>query len=370
MAFITSIKRAFGFADEEDSMDEFDEIGDTQTIPVLQPASEQSTQAKTEQPLTPPGDIPVEIIDAVLEMVNASLSPLVRDCIDHETERQAVYRTLGPAVDAFAKRLESETREKLLNDMTGDRTKLQTELEGLRSERKEIDAKRDEQKAALLSEQRQRRALSERNHDLELKIAELDADNEQNKLTIQSLTNKLRMAELAETDMAALRQEIDSLHAQVEAKSSEVADLKRAFEAKEQEISELQAKLSELESGEAVQAAIAQRDALIAELNAQKGAAATQAPEEQPRKPRRRRGRPRKDGSEPAATSTSAPERPDSSAEATEMAGIDWLLPGGAPASQQPSNSATAATATSDFGYQPPQQLPPPDPQMQQLTLF
>jgi hypothetical protein len=369
MAFITSIKRAFGFADEENSMDEFDEIGDTQTIPVLRPAAEQSTQAKTEQPLTPPGDIPVEIIDAVLEMVNASLSPFVRDCIDHETERQAVYRTLGPAVDAFAKRLESETRTKLLNDMTGDRAKLQAELEELRSERKGVDAKREEQKAALLSEQRQRRALSERNHDLELKIAELDGENEQSKLTIQSLTNKLRMAELAESDLTALRQEIDSLRAQVETKDSEAADLKRTIEAKEQEIAELQAKLSELDSGDAVQAAIAQRDALIAELDAQKGAPqGDDAAPQPPRKPRRRRGRPRKDGTEPAADAAAVETRPDSSAEVAEMAGIDWLLPGGAPASHQPSNSAT--TATTDFGYQPPQQLPPPDPQMQQLTLF
>ena len=69
---------------------------------------------------------------------------------------------LGQSFKEYVTRIAEITRSNALKAMDGDRSKLQIELDSLRSERKQLEAKRDEQKSQLLSEQRQRRALNDR----------------------------------------------------------------------------------------------------------------------------------------------------------------------------------------------------------------
>lgn len=335
MAIPRFLRNVFGSSDAPTDVD-FDDF----ERPAAGPTDiETPSQAA---PATPAADVPAELLDAIASVINSQLPPVVAQCIDREAERAFLASQLGQPLAEFTESL----RLKAVSELTGDRAKMQAELEELRAQRKEVTGKREEQKAALLSEQRQRRALSDRNRDLEAKIEELASEIEQHKLTISSLMNKMRVAEVTDGDSAALREDLASLREQLtatnqelKAKSDELTAKSDELSAKNDEIDALNEKIAELETAAAV----------AESLNRRREA------EGEPRddKPKRRRG-PRR----PKAQAYD----PDNDASA-DLDSVDWLLPGGVPAGHTPQ------TSDPDFGYQPPKHTPAPDSDLQ-LTLF
>lgn len=321
----------FGGSDS-DVDEEFDDLDHSAATTVASDQSAHGGPSAASAEIAP-GEMPAELLDAILGIINAELPPIASKCIDREAQRRYLASALGAPLTQFAEAL----KRKAVSELTGDRKKMQTELEELRADKKEFSSKREEQKAALLSEQRQRRALNDRNRDLESKIAELDSEIEQHKLTISSLMNKMRVAEVAEGDSEALREEISRLKEQIAEKDS-------ALQAKEQENTAMAEKIAEFESAAALDAALEQRREAAGEAPAEAPA---------PAATRKRRGRPRKQQAySPGADDTSA-----------EIDSVDWLLPGGVPAGHVPH------TSDPDFGYQPPKHAPAPDSDAQ-LTLF
>lgn len=306
---------------DDDSAVEFDDIDrPTDTEAVAQQSAREIAS----------DELPEELLDAILGVVNAQLPGIVSECIDRDAQRRYLAGLLGQPLADYAETV----RRKAVSELTGDRAKMQSELDKLQAERKEVAGKREEQKAALLSEQRQRRALSERNRDLEAKIDQLDSEIEQHKLTIASLMNKMRVAEVTEGDTSALTEQIQQLQQQIKDKDA-------AIEAKDAEIATMAEKISDLESGAAVDAALTARP----EPNGEESA--------DDRQPKKRRGRARR------PNQTYDPNN-DASA---DIDSVDWLLPGGVPAGH------AGHVADPDFGYQPPKQAPEPDSDAQ-LTLF
>lgn len=298
----------------DDSTVEFDDID----RPINTPA------AAEKQAVAPvAGELSDELLDAMLSVVNSQLPPIVAECIDREAQRRYLAGILGQPLADFA----DACRRKAISELTGDRAKMQSELETLRSERKEIAGKREEQKAALLSEQRQRRALSERNRDLEAKIDQLDSEIEQHKLTISSLMNKMRVAEVSEGNDSALQRQLDDLRGQLEQRDALIS-------AKDAEILTLTERIANLES-------------------AASEAAAAETAEENPAQQRKRRSRTRRQ----------APAYDPDNDTSADIDSVDWLLPGGVPAGH------VGHVFDPDFGYQPPKQAPEPDSDSQ-LTLF
>lgn len=316
---LESLKRVFGFS-AETGFSEIDEF-DNETEVADKPAS---TLAD--------GELPIALLDAILGVINSSLPPIVANAIDPQRQRAELAAMLGPSLATYAE----QAKANAVRELTGDRAKMAQELEELRSERKEMASRREEQKANLMSEQRQRRALQDRNRDLEAKVAELDSEIEQHKLTISSLMNKVRVAEVTDGDSAA----------ELESVKSELAGLKQKIESLTAEIAEKDSKIAELTSPEAIETALEQRRAMTGESDSAQ-------PEVMPQK--RRRGRPRR------VASVAPIQEP--SEELADMESVDWLLPGGAPASHTPQVSDP------DFGYQPPKQVTAPDNDAQ-LSLF
>ncbi|MDE7387738.1 MAG: hypothetical protein K2M97_00640 [Muribaculaceae bacterium] len=355
MGLQTFIKRAFGFSVEE--IDEETDVNlntvDSQMIPTLQPAAAAPAPAATEQPLsgTLPDDMPVEIIDGILAVVNESLPSLVRDCLDRDAQRLRLYQAMGDSFRDYVGRLASEASAAANNRLSSDRSRLQSELEQLRAERKQMESKRDEQQEQILSEQRQRRALTERVRDLETKLNSFDAEKEQYQLEIKSLLNKVRASEVREGDDEELRRQIDRMQAEMKALHTTNTELKSEIADKDREIAELTLRLNDIESASALNAALSARSEMLGESAADAVQNAdTPEPEAEDVKPapRRRRGRPKK----PAASVDS------------DSAEIDWLLPGGVPA------SASSPAPDPDFGYQPPQRHASHPADDNQPTLF
>lgn len=252
---------------------------------------------KKSEPSATAGDIPVELLDAIASVMNAQLPPFAAECIDVEAQRNFLARELGQALEEFT--------------------------EAMNARQREFTGKREEHKAALLSEQRQRRALADRNHDLEARIEELTAEIDQHKLTISSMMNKIRVAEVNDNDSAALRSDYEAISSELSLKNAEIAKLR-------DQVEELTQKLSEAETA-----------------NASAEASKPETTGKRKRSPRK----PRVQAYDPA-NDTSA-----------ELDDIDWLLPGGVPAGHTP------IASDPEFGYQPPKHTPAPDSDAQ-LTLF
>lgn len=339
MGIQSFVKRAFGFSVEE--IDEETDVNlnsmDSQMIPTLRPAAEQqAAPPRTELAATGPlpEDMPVEVIDGILAVVNESLPSMVRECLNRDAQRLRLYNAMGASFKEYVNRLASDASAEAHNALNSDRERLQAELEQLRGERKQMETKRDEQKEQILSEQRQRRALTERVRDLETKLNSFDAEKEQYQLEIKSLLNKVRAAEVREGDDEELRRQMDRLQAEMKALHTTNTELKAELADKEREINELSIRLSEAESASALKVALSARSEMLGEAapEAEPAEAEAQADEAPAPAPKKRRGRPKK----------AAPVADNDSPE------VDWLLPGGAPAS-------AAGGADPDFGYQPPQ---------------
>ncbi len=332
MAVPNFLRKIFG-SDDVDTTDEFDDIDQTSTIT-------ENTSAVSDDSVTQNNssdELPEQLLDAILGVINAQLPPVASQCLDRDAQRRYLASILGQPLAEFGETL----RKKALNELTGDRKKMQQELEDLRAERKDFNSKREEQKAALLSEQRQRRALSDRNRDLENKISELDSEIEQQKLTISAMMNKVRVAEVSEDDTRVLREDLAQLRDELAQLRQELTARNEAIAEKDKEITSLAEKVAEYESAAALSAALEQRREASGEDAEQQPVA---------RKPRGRRRK---------STAVYTPED-DSSA---GIDSVDWLLPGGVPASHVPH------AADPDFGYQPPKHAPEPDSDAQ-LTLF
>lgn len=271
-----------------------------------------------------------ELLDAILSVINANLPPLVAESIDSERQRIKLTEMLGPALADFARKMRLEVE----NEMKSDRAKMQSELDDLRSQKKDFASKREVHKANMLSEQRQRRALTDRNRDLEAKIDELQSEIEQHKLSISSLLNKIRVSEVNDSEIEELKASYNL----------QIKELSAKLDAKEAENIELAAKIAELEVPQALEAALEQRKEIVEATETTPASKKTV----KPRKPRHKK-------------TTEVQAQAD--AQLDELDLVNFLVPGGVPAGH------TAPEPNPDFGYQPPKPSPEPNPDIQ-LTLF
>lgn len=314
-----SIKKALGFGHKvyTDFEESTDQLAASEELSEITPELE---------------DLDIEIagnlLDAILGVINANLPPLVSEAIDSDRQRAKLTQLLGPALVDFAEKMKADANRMLLTD----REKMQTELDELRTQKKDFASKREEHKANMLSEQRQRRALTDRNRDLELKIDELQSEIEQHKLTVSSLMNKIRVSEVTDS-------EVEDVKASYE---HQLQLLKAKIEALEAENLEQAAKIAELEVPQALEAALEQRKEIVDSAT---------PPEPKPKKQRKPRRK------------VELPVQTQASEQLDELEMVNFLLPGGVPAGHVP------AEPNPDFGYQPPKPSPEPNPDIQ-LTLF
>ncbi|MBD5352009.1 MAG: hypothetical protein HDR86_04190 [Bacteroides sp.] len=330
-----SIKKAFGFGHkeytdfEETTLTQSDQSDKSDRSDQSDRSDRSDLSERAERVEVP--EVAAGFLDSILAVINANLPPLVSESIDSELQRANLTQLLGPALIDFADKM----RDDVLRSLSSDREKMQTELDELRTQKKDFASKREAQKANLLSEQRQRRALIDRNRDLEARIDELQSEVEQHKLTVSSLLNKIRVSEVTDS-------EIEEVKATYE---HQLQLLKAKIEALETENLEQAAKIAELEVPKAVEAALEQRKEIVEAAN---------PPAPKAKKPRTPK-KPRRKAESPVKVAVE--EQLD------ELEMVNFLVPGGAPAGH------VASEPNPDFGYQPPKPSPEPNPDIQ-LTLF
>lgn len=260
MGFFNMMKRAMGFSSAEDDELEVEGIDATVT-PLRQralsaPQEEMGKQSAAETDEThthktvqreegaqQTSDNPADasmIFEGVVEIFNEALPGFLRDSVDPDKQRKLLYESLDSSIKKYFEQLEKNVERKLHGRYQSESRNLQEQIEELRQKARKEEEGNSNAKNLQLSAERQKRALSERVHELEKQLASIEAENEQYILENKSMANKLRLAALTEhdSDVAARLEEADRKVAEAEGR---LAAAQEALNLSETRISELMA---------------------------------------------------------------------------------------------------------------------------------
>lgn len=203
-----SLKKAFGFVDDDELIND-----DPETEAPSLPDSPVSSGSNT-LPADPSVDTD-RIFTHVVEVFNASLPDFLKAGANTEAQRRYLYDTLSADVKNHLDTLAARAQEVCESRWRDDRESLNKRLKEIEERSKDLENKRLEMSQKQLSADRQKRALSERVHDLENQLSKLVADREQYDLENKSLINKLKVAGVFEKENEELRDELNRMQSEI-----------------------------------------------------------------------------------------------------------------------------------------------------------
>lgn len=282
MSILSSFKKALGFPDEFDD-DLEDDIDLTQPIhkynattpekaPVETTVTENNPEPSAEAEIEITDDeLPGEVLDAVIKLFNELQPQFVRECLNVQTQREFILSRIDESLRERLRREVANARKKGQQDWDKERNRMNADVEKLKSDYHLLKQQREEFQSAQLSAARQKRALSERIHDLENQVKTLEADREQMQLENRSMVNKLRVANVrsasdADTEAGIerlakenveLQDKINLLNDNAKAASVRIAELEKEISEKadsepdssqQQAIAEIEAQIAQFET--------------------------------------------------------------------------------------------------------------------------
>lgn len=234
MAFLGKLKSVFGFSGDEYEMEE-NEL--TQRDATVTPLAQRRQQTSRNPDVSPannadsavatvtsvqPQDVqtaksncPEAIFNTVVEIFNSSLPEFLRESVDPEKQARYIHDALDNSMKSYIARLDNDADMRMRAKLENDRSSLRLEIETLREKAKKIEDASAEWQEQKLSAERQKRALSERVHDLEKQIDAFNAEKEQYELENRSLVNKLRAVSIQDTDLETLRNDNETLRQEI-----------------------------------------------------------------------------------------------------------------------------------------------------------
>lgn len=217
------IKKAFGFGNDVDDI-----ISDD---PDITPSNERDSGAGAQSHSAAGATVDTEqtttlLFEHVVAEFNKALPDFLRQSVDSERQRQYLMKAMSDDVRAHLSALEQSVAARIDESWRTEREKLKSDLKQVSDTAKEIETKRAELKQQQLSNERQRRALTERVHDLEKRILTLEAEKEQLELETKSLLNKVKVSQVREKEADELRDQVEHLQTELVRKrtSGENAD--------------------------------------------------------------------------------------------------------------------------------------------------
>lgn len=154
---------------------------------------------------------PEAIFNKVVAIFNESLPTFIRESIDPEKQSRYIHDALDDSMKSYIAQLDKDAEARMKEKLDEEQTVLRREIETLREKAKKIEDTSAEWQEQKLSAERQKRALSERVHDLEKQVDAFTAEKEQYELENKSLVNKLRAMSIQDGDMEELRKDNDAL---------------------------------------------------------------------------------------------------------------------------------------------------------------
>lgn len=419
MSIIKKIRRSLGINADDD-----DDIADiTQDEELSAASADRPGEAEAAGECNPPcpadDSLPADMLTAVVELFNSTQPEFVSRCLDTDAQKQYLLEHISADVAGRMRQAIKRAHDMGLQDWEQTRRGLVEEVETLRRQKEQLEQSREESKGERLSNQRQKRALTERVHDLEIQVSTLEAEKEQLSLENRSMLNKLRVAGLGEgavdpqatsqmieelerlreenAEMSAIREKIENLTAE---KEQAEAQLGSRISALSDSVSEAERRAVKLEKDlaessqtvERLNSDLQQRDDIIRNLNLKLADALREAdrlakkdvydmshlelteipdviptpdneqqrtagkPVQKEKKARQKRGRRKRDENFPAPKRFSAIDE--------LMDSDDWFVSTPPPRQEKPEKN------DDDFGYKEPPKKNPPADDDRQLSLW
>lgn len=277
MSFFNGLKKAFGFG--EDDLDEEVEGIDARVTPYrrrdeaersqedavgasadasvsLSDAARDAAQPHAAEPsaLEAPAAVSPDVIfEAVVKIFNEALPQFLGESVDEKRQREYLYRALDGSMKSYLEQVAADARRHCGEQFEAERRSLHQEIETLREKARQEENGLEELKKQQLSAERQKRALSEKVHELEKLTATLQAENEQYMLENKSLLNKIRLTSVTASVAEGANDETEALAAKIEELNALVASQKAQNEALQAEL-EAQKAAAEAATSEAVKA--------------------------------------------------------------------------------------------------------------------
>lgn len=198
MSFFSKVLNTLGFGSETDEYDD--------------KASNEVTDDSAPADAAEPADVPEadqlmvrSIFNKVMDIVNSSLPDFLAKSVDPERQKQYMFDALDESMKSYILSLDRAARQRCEALWQQERLNLQSEMDKLKTQARQLEDKRSELKERQLSADRQKRALSERVHDLEAQVLKLEAEKEQYELENKGLINKAKVAAVLEKELEELR---------------------------------------------------------------------------------------------------------------------------------------------------------------------
>lgn len=197
-------------------------------------------------------NLTADIFEQVVKQFNKALPDFLAKSVNPELEKQQLYEGLSEGVRQHIVNLENAVTTKVENSWRTEKEKLQTELKSVSKNAKDLESKRAELKSQQLSSERQKRAMTERIHDLEKQLLNLEAEKEQVELENKSMLNKIKVSQVYEKDVEEMKVIIDGLQEELKRKDSHATNGDEAKTSASDELnSQLLEKVSVLEKEKA-----------------------------------------------------------------------------------------------------------------------
>ena len=245
MSIFKKTIKAFGFSGEDDEQESHPYTAENITNACLREKTQTDVSANppVEQKIEDSDDcqLPESMLDVIVEMLNRSLPDYAVAALDKEVQKKYLFERLGEPFKQFVERVNEHAQENTARKWETKHRSLTKEVEESRAKMKELEEQRNLMQNAQLSAERQKRAVTEKVHELETRIATLEAEKEQFELENKSLVNKLKVSNVHQDEVDAARNEIAKLRNELKTQQTNTAqveqlrgDLQQAQEKAEQ----------------------------------------------------------------------------------------------------------------------------------------
>lgn len=209
MSFISALKSAFGFGS---STDDSELLADTASETA---ASTGEAEIQVPSPVEFNETHREAIFKHVVEVFNSVLPGFLADSVDPVAQQKRLYDALDQGIKEYVESLDKAARDYCEAAWQARQAGMARELEEARKRSGEVEQKASNLKQQQLSADRQKRALSERVHDLEQQRATMEAEIEQYVLENRSLMSRLKASGVHSEDVERMRGEMEELRQQL-----------------------------------------------------------------------------------------------------------------------------------------------------------
>lgn len=280
MGIFSKLKHAFGFGGNEFE-DEEDTFGIDATVQSLSRNNDNDAGSSADRQavpdsLTEAGDsaaeeaepeVPLDsIFQTVVEEFNRAMPEFIGTGANADAQRRHLYDALDADVRKLLESLHSDAAERCSRRWERERRSLNNDVNAMKERLKTVGENEADKNKQLLSAERQKRALTERVHDLEAQIANLEAEKDQYELETRSLVNKLRVSNMVNEgveipDVTTYETRIEELNARIGELTAGIEEQTARNTSLEEEKKEVESQLS------ALKVKVEMSDVMINDLN-------------------------------------------------------------------------------------------------------